>query len=51
MLFADQRHVSVALPVADKDGKPSNVAFLIDHLCENVMKDTRKELFVLDGHL
>jgi hypothetical protein len=24
---------------------------LIHHLCENVMKDTRKELFVLQEHL
>jgi ubiquitin related modifier 1 len=24
---------------------------LIHHLCEHVMKDTRKELFVLDDHL
>lgn len=51
MLFEDQRRVSVSLPAADKNGKPTNVAFLIHHLCENVMKDTRKELFVLDGHL
>ena len=51
MLFSDQRHHSVALPAADQDVKPTNIAFLIDHLCENVMKDTRKELFVLDDHL
>jgi ubiquitin related modifier 1 len=51
MLFSDQRHHSVTLPAADKNGKPTNIAFLIDHLCKNVMKDTRKELFVLDDHL
>lgn len=51
MLFADQRRHSLNIPATDKDGRPSTIAFLIDYLCENVMKDTRKELFVLDDHL
>lgn len=51
MLFSDERRHSLALPAKDKDGRPATVAFLIDYLCENVMKDTRKELFVLDDHL
>lgn len=51
MLFADQRHHSLRLPVKDKGGQPANIAFLIHHLCQNVMNDTRKELFVLDDHL
>lgn len=51
MLFAGQRHHSLQLPAKDKDGQPANVAFLIDHLCQNVMQDTRQELFILDHHL
>jgi hypothetical protein len=51
MLFSNERRHSLAIPAADKDGKPSNVAFLIDFLCKHVMKDSRKELFVLDAHL
>ncbi|OAQ64524.1 ubiquitin related modifier (URM1) domain-containing protein [Pochonia chlamydosporia 170] len=51
MLFADQRRHSLTLPAKDKDGQPANIAFLIDHLCQNVMNDTRKELFILDDHL
>ena len=51
MLFSDKRRHSLAVPAVDKDGSPSTVAFLIDHLCHHVMKDTREELFVLDGHL
>lgn len=51
MLFSDQREHSVTLPAKDKDGQPATVAFLIRHLCQHVMKDTRKELFVLDNHL
>lgn len=50
MLFSDQREHSVDIaPVVDE--KPATVAHLIAHLCKHVMKDTRKELFVLDGHM
>lgn len=51
MLFADERRLKLTLPATDEQGRPSNIAFLIDHLCQKAMKDTRKELFVLDGHL
>ncbi|ATY66993.1 ubiquitin-related modifier 1 [Cordyceps militaris CM01] len=51
MLFSDQRLHSLSLPARDKDGKPTTIAFLIEHLCQNVMNDTRKELFVLEDHL
>ncbi|KAK8100932.1 hypothetical protein PG999_011306 [Apiospora kogelbergensis] len=51
MLFSDQRRHSLSIPVATAEGKPATVASLIDHLCRNTMKDTRKELFVLDDHL
>lgn len=51
MLFSDQRRHALSIPAVNKDGKPVTIAFLIDYLCENTMKDSRKELFVLDGHL
>ncbi|KAK8030790.1 ubiquitin-related modifier 1 [Apiospora arundinis] len=51
MLFSDQRRHSLSIPVATGEGKPATVASLIDYLCRNTMKDTRKELFVLDDHL
>lgn len=51
MLFSDVRRHAVTLPAKDQDGNPSTIAYLIHHLCAHVMKDTRKELFVLDGHL
>ncbi|ODA84097.1 hypothetical protein RJ55_02615 [Drechmeria coniospora] len=51
MLFSDQRQHSIALPSVDASGRRSNIAFLIRHLCEHVMKDTRQELFVLDGNV
>ncbi|KAI0167145.1 ubiquitin related modifier 1 [Hypoxylon sp. FL1284] len=51
MLFSDQRRHSLSIPAANKQGKPPTIADLIEHLCNHTMKDTRKELFVLDHHL
>lgn len=51
MLFADQRRHALSVPAIDESNKPVTVAYLIEYLCENTMKDTRKELFVLDDHL
>jgi ubiquitin related modifier 1 len=49
MLFSNERKLSLSIPVQDDVGAPVNVAFLVQHLCENVMKDPRKDMFVLDG--
>ncbi|KAF4992934.1 hypothetical protein FDECE_13567 [Fusarium decemcellulare] len=51
MLFSNKRHHSLAIPASDLHGKPTNIAYLIDHLYQNVMEDSRKDLFVLDNHL
>lgn len=51
MLFEDQKRHSISLPSTYQDGKPSDIAFLTKYICEQVMKDTRKELFVLDDHV
>ncbi|KAL8847203.1 MAG: hypothetical protein Q9221_007729 [Calogaya cf. arnoldii] len=48
MLFSNQRKHSILLPVIDENGKPSNMASLVRHLCNNVMEDPRKEFFVVD---
>lgn len=51
MLFSDQRQHKLAIPAHDKDGKPVTIAYLIDYLCQYVMKDKRTELFILDKHM
>ncbi|RSM05156.1 Ubiquitin-related modifier 1 [Fusarium ambrosium] len=51
MLFSDKRHHSLSIPAVTQDRKPANIAYLIDYLCQNVMQDSRKDLFVLDNHL
>ena len=48
MLFSDQRKHSISIPSQDANGQPANIRVLVDWLCENLMKDKRKELFVLD---
>lgn len=51
MLFSDQRRHKLAIPAHDKDGKPVTIAYLIDFLCQYVMKDNRTDLFILDKHI
>lgn len=48
MLFSDERKHKIAIPAKDGQGANANVAFLVRWLCENLMKDPRKELFILD---
>ncbi|KAL5114009.1 Ubiquitin-related modifier 1 [Pleosporales sp. CAS-2024a] len=48
MLFGNQKNYSLSVPAKDEQNAPANVAFLVRYLCDQVMKDARKELFVLD---
>ncbi|KAF2865415.1 ubiquitin-related modifier 1 [Massariosphaeria phaeospora] len=49
MLFSNDRKHSLSMPAKDEDGTLSNIAYLVRYLCDSVMKDPRKDLFVLDG--
>ena len=46
MLFSNERKHLITIPSKDEHGAPSNIAFLVRYLCQNLMKDPRKELFV-----
>lgn len=48
MLFSDKKKHEIYVPSKDLDGKHSNIKYLVNYLSENLMKDSRKELFVLD---
>jgi ubiquitin related modifier 1 len=48
LLFDNQKKYSLSIPSKDESGVPSNVAFLVRYLCDKVMKDPRKDMFVLD---
>ncbi|CAF9936982.1 MAG: Ubiquitin- modifier 1, partial [Alectoria fallacina] len=49
LLFSNQRKHQLFLPSTDENGRSANLAFLVRYLCENLMADKRKEMFVLDG--
>lgn len=51
MLFANERKHSLTLPATVGDGKKPTISYLIEYLVENVMKDQRKELFVVDNNV
>ena len=48
MLFANQRKLELSIPAKDAESNATNIAYLVHRLCKNVMKDHRKELFMLD---
>ena len=47
LLFSNQRKHAIKLPAQTPQDEPANVAFLIKWLCTQLMKDPRKEMFVL----
>ncbi|KAL9075113.1 MAG: hypothetical protein Q9161_001798 [Pseudevernia consocians] len=49
LLFSNRRKHQVALPSTDENGQSANLAFLVRYLCENLMGDKRKEMFVMNG--
>ena len=51
MLFSDERKHKISIPAQDSRGNAVTVGWLVNYLCEEVMKDPRKEMFVLDGHV
>lgn len=51
ILFSNERKHNISLPAQLKDGNPPNIAFLLQYLVENVMKDERKELFILEDNV
>lgn len=51
MLFSNCRQHELQIPAVDEDGNAATVGYLTWYLCREVMKDSRKEMFLLDGHM
>jgi len=51
MLFSNQRRHQIIVPIVDTHGQSPNMATLIKWLCDNLMKDPRKDMFVLDDSM
>lgn len=48
MLFSNKRKHELSIPITENSGLNPTVQYLVQYLCDNLMKDPRKELFVLD---
>ena len=48
MLFSNQRKHQVSLPATDEAGRTATLGFLVRYLCQQLMQDQRKELFLID---
>ncbi|KAI9923560.1 Ubiquitin-related modifier 1 [Aspergillus wentii] len=51
MLFSNERKHNITLPSQLSDGSRPNITYLLQHLVEHVMKDQRKELFILEDNV
>lgn len=51
MLFANERKHKLTLPAQLSDGSRPNISYLLGYLIDNLMKDQRKELFVLEDNV
>ncbi|PGG97871.1 hypothetical protein GX51_07113 [Blastomyces parvus] len=53
-LFSNERKHALSIPAtypspSNGEPEPTSIASLVHYLLENIMKDQRRELFVLDG--
>lgn len=49
LLFGNEKLHKIDFPAKDENGEKSNVRYLVQWMCKNMMKDDREEMFVLDG--
>lgn len=48
MLFSNKNKHKISIPAKDHHGSPANIKFLVGYMCDNIMEDSREELFVVD---
>ena len=51
MLFSNSNTHEVQIPAKDLSGDPSSIAYLVRYLCDSLMTDKRRELFLLDDNV
>ncbi|KAJ5936480.1 hypothetical protein N7454_005115 [Penicillium verhagenii] len=51
ILFSNERKHKVLVPGLLEDGSLPNISYLLRHLVDNLMKDQRKELFVIEDNV
>lgn len=51
LLFGNERKHKVSLPARMEDGNPTNIAYLLSYLVDNLMQDQRKEMFIMEDNV
>lgn len=51
MLFSNERKHNVTLPAQLDNGSQPNIAYLLRYLVDNVMKDQRQEMFIMEDNV
>lgn len=51
ILFSNERKHRITLPGRLGDGSQPNISFLLRYLVDNLMKDQRKELFIMEDNV
>lgn len=51
MLFSNERKHKISLPSRVDGGSQPNIAYLLQYLVHSVMKDQRKELFIMEDNV
>jgi Urm1 (Ubiquitin related modifier) len=49
LLFDGHRKLEISIPAHTSSGESSDINFLVDYLCKNVMTDKRTDMFVMNG--
>ncbi|KAJ5204038.1 ubiquitin related modifier 1 [Penicillium cinerascens] len=51
LLFSNERKHNITLPAQMDDGSQPNIAYLVRYLVDNVMKDQRQEMFIMEDNV
>ncbi|KAK6334922.1 Ubiquitin- modifier 1 [Orbilia javanica] len=49
LLFDNEKKLRINIPAKTEDGDATNINYLVNYLCVHHMKDTRREMFEVDG--
>jgi ubiquitin related modifier 1 len=51
ILFSNERKHKITVPGRLDDGSQPNISYLLRYLVDNLMKDQRKELFIMEDNV
>ncbi|KAF3403470.1 Ubiquitin-related modifier 1 [Penicillium rolfsii] len=51
LLFGNERKHKISLPACMEDGNPTNIAYLLPYLVNNLMQDQRTDMFIMEDNV